>query len=218
MKRIQQQGFTLVEIAIVLVIVGLLLGGVLKGQSLIQGAKVSNTVKQIQGLQTAVLGFQDRYQALPGNLTNAANIVGNGAANCTWDCNDGDIRPWRNSSLALNHMQAAGLYSGNAPAGEVNAEPNATNAPTNPWGGAMFVATWTEYGSTGARPAVTGIYTGESIPSAVLAEIDRKVDDGLPLTGSFRSAWPERTTATCVDVANNLWQTDGTSCAGVDLF
>ena len=57
-----QKGFTLVEIAIVLVIVGLLLGGVLKGQALITGAKVTSSISQIKALETAVYGFQDRYR------------------------------------------------------------------------------------------------------------------------------------------------------------
>ena len=47
MKR-NQSGFTLIEIAIVLVIIGLLLGGVLKGQELINSAKVKNLVKAYQ--------------------------------------------------------------------------------------------------------------------------------------------------------------------------
>ena len=73
----KEHGFTLVEIAIVLVIVGLILGGVLKGQEMIANAKVRNMIDQATSIQTAVFAFQDRYRALPGDYTRAvANIVG----------------------------------------------------------------------------------------------------------------------------------------------
>ena len=63
----RQSGFTLVEIAIVLVIIGLLLGGVLKGQELINSAKIKNLINDLNGLSTAVYAYQDRYRALPGD-------------------------------------------------------------------------------------------------------------------------------------------------------
>jgi len=70
MKR-YARGFTLIEIAIVLVIIGLLLGGVLKGQELITGARVRNMISQQDGIKAAFFGFQDRYRALPGGYAAA---------------------------------------------------------------------------------------------------------------------------------------------------
>ena len=67
MKRTPQQGFTLVEIAIVLVIIGLLLGGILKGQEMITQAKIKNVIADISGVSAAMYGYQDRYRALPGD-------------------------------------------------------------------------------------------------------------------------------------------------------
>jgi prepilin-type N-terminal cleavage/methylation domain-containing protein len=66
MKR-KQIGFTLVEIAIVLVIIGLLLGGILKGQEMITQAKIKNVVADMSGVSAALYGYQDRYKALPGD-------------------------------------------------------------------------------------------------------------------------------------------------------
>ena len=75
MKR--QQGFTLIEIAIVLVIIGLLLGGVLKGQELITSARVRNMISTQDGVKAAYFGFLDRFRALPGDYTLATtNITG----------------------------------------------------------------------------------------------------------------------------------------------
>ena len=63
----RQQGFTLVEIAVVLLIVGLLLGGVLKGQALIDSAKVKNLAQDFRALPAMIHAYQDRFRALPGD-------------------------------------------------------------------------------------------------------------------------------------------------------
>src|ERR687890_662978 len=72
--NVRQRGFTLIEIAIVLVIIGLLLGGVLKGQELITGARVRNLIQQQDGVKAAYFGFLDRYRALPGDYSAAATV------------------------------------------------------------------------------------------------------------------------------------------------
>ena len=71
----KQRGFTLIEIAIVLVIIGLLLGGVLKGQELITSARVRNLISQQDGIKAAYFGFLDRYRALPGDYPAAAAVA-----------------------------------------------------------------------------------------------------------------------------------------------
>src|SRR3989475_4913439 len=84
----RQQGFTLVEIAIVLVIIGLLLGGILKGQEMITQAKIKNVIADFSGVSAAYHGYQDRYRAIPGDdpnadtrwasMTNPAPVKGDG--------------------------------------------------------------------------------------------------------------------------------------------
>src|SRR4029453_14121815 len=67
-----QTGFTLVEIAIVLVIIGLLLGGILKGQEMITQARIKNVVNDFNGITAAYFAYQDRYRAVPGDDVGAA--------------------------------------------------------------------------------------------------------------------------------------------------
>lgn len=69
----KQTGFTLVEIAIVLVIIGVLLAGVLKGQSLINNSRIKGLVNNMNAVSSSYNGYLDRYQAIPG--TEAAAIT-----------------------------------------------------------------------------------------------------------------------------------------------
>ncbi len=70
------QGFSLVELSIVLVILGLLTGGILTGQNLIRAAELRSVVAEFQGFQTAIHTFRDKYFALPGDMTNATRFWG----------------------------------------------------------------------------------------------------------------------------------------------
>ncbi len=216
----KQRGFTLIEIAIVLVIIGLLVGGVLKGQELIKTAQVRKAISGIDELKTAVYGFQDRYRALPGDMSNATSLISNGAANCKTGCDNGIITPWYNTSLVTNNLSAANFYSGAFNTAEVNVAPKVTNSPGNPWGGAMFVAFYSNFNDkgVGSKVSVNGIYTGGSIPSSVLAEIDRKIDDGHSGTGSFRAGYPNATTPSCATAAGWVIAGGSSSCAGVSLY
>lgn len=82
MKQYQtQKGFTLVELAIVMTIIGLLIGGILKGQELMENARVTSTVAQVKAYEAAVTTFRDSYSALPGDMPNAERRI----PNCTVD-------------------------------------------------------------------------------------------------------------------------------------
>lgn len=70
-NRKSEKGFTLVELAIVMIIIGLLIGGVLQGQQLIQSAQITNAVSQLRSLDVAFQSFRDAYNGLPGDLANS---------------------------------------------------------------------------------------------------------------------------------------------------
>lgn len=195
----RQGGFTLVEIAIVLMIVGLLIGGILRGQELIQSARVRNIIDQKSAVQTAYIGFLDRYRMLPGDLTaTQIGIVGNNAVAAATGGN-GTIEI-ADSIAFFQNLTAAGFLSCSAcmsvTAANAGAAATINNSPVNVYGAFLRVGnegsnaaglnTWYDP----AAPVLTRLvlYTGDTIPSQLLAEVDRKADDAAPGTGQLRFA------------------------------
>jgi len=230
----KEYGFTLIEIAIVLVIIGLLLGGVLKGQELITSARVRNIISQQDGVKAAFFGFLDRYRAYPGDYSQAqANIPG--CATCAQGNNNGQIRsttmlpaePIDEQIAVWEHLSRAGFINGSytyAVAPETNA-----SAPTNPYGRYLQMIYDNVY--DGAPTTRHNLKTGNQIPSDILAEVDRKIDDGVGTGGSFRfSAYPGQSTGggtapigsgTCyLAAAPNNWISNNPApnCGGSSLF
>ena len=198
-------GFTLIEIAIVLVIVGLLLGGILKGQELITGARVRNLAALLEGAKIAYLGFVDRYRAQPGDYPNAAaaaNIPGSAGSptrGCTLaNCANGriDDAVENESILAWHQLARAGFVIGSYDG--IGATPSPTNGPTNPFSGYLQIIYDNAYADVAAPTNALNIKTGSNVPSSVVAELDRKIDDGLPQTGVLRFSAFGGSTPTCV--------------------
>lgn len=186
----KQRGFTLIEIAIVLVIIGLLLGGVLKGQELITSARVRNLISQQDGVKAAFFGFQDRFRALPGDYLQATVNIANVAA--TGACNNGNgngngriVTTEANEDiLAWEHLSRAGFLAGTFTCAAAPA--TGTTNPTNPYTVPIQIAWDGIYGVASGGVARHNVKTGNQIPVDLLAEIDRKIDDGLPYTGTFQ--------------------------------
>ena len=173
----RQPGFTLVEIAIVLVIIGLLLGGILKGQEMITQAKIKNTAADFSGLSAAYYGYQDRYRAIPGDDPGASRWTGatNGNGN-------GVVAGKYNSSTATDEsllwwddLRRAGFVSGSG-----------TNQPFNAFTGYLGVQTGDAAGST-ALGGFSGLITcSANIPDKVAIALDTQMDDGLIDKGTLR--------------------------------
>lgn len=198
MKK-QQSGFTLIELAIVLVIIGLLLGGVLKGQDLISGAKAKNMIADFKNMQIFIYGYQDRYRALPGDDAGVVNhvqgtaangsTVGNGVINGNWD----SATTTEESYLFWQHVRLAGLATGPTAVGA------ADYLPRNAEGGRIGVQS-----ITGTLPidGMTGAYLAcsQNIAGKLAKQIDINLDDGDTFTGSVRAVTGgQSTTAVTVD-------------------
>lgn len=187
--RSKQSGFTLVEIAIVLVIIGLLLGGVLKGQELINSAKVKNFASDIRNISTFIYAYQDRFRALPGDdpradtnftggtLAAAANI-GNARINGTWNSTtitDETVLFWQ-------HVRLAGLASGTS---IVSAVAGNEYYPRNADGGRIGVTGEPVF--TGAAVWAANFFVCMSgVQGRFVRQLDTTLDDGNTTTGTLR--------------------------------
>jgi prepilin-type N-terminal cleavage/methylation domain-containing protein len=221
-----EQGFTLIEIAIVLVIIGLLLGGVLKGQELITGARVRNLIQQQDGVKAAYFGFLDRFRALPGDYASATTTITGVATSTGCGNGDGDGQiEFTSGSLyenisAWEHLSKAGFINGTytCAATQTNA-----SSPTNPYGQFLNLIFDANYAvASGTATSRHNLKTGAQIASDILGEIDRKVDDGNAASGSFRAqvgGGVDSTTTNCYSSAG-VWvsQSPGANCGGVTMF
>ncbi len=186
MKR--QQGFTLVEIAIVLVIIGLLLGGILKGQEMITQAKIKNSIADFSGISAAYHGYQDRYRAIPGDDVNAATRWttptvatagnGNGVVAGTYNNANAVCTAAVEACSWWDHLRRSGFVAGNG-----------VLQPTNAFTGQIGVQTGD---ANAATPGVVlGGFSGliicsANVPDKVAIAMDTQMDDGLIGTGTVR--------------------------------
>jgi len=172
----KQQGFTLVEIAIVLVIIGILLGGVLKGRELIENAKIANLAKSIEEIRAAVNAYQDRYRALPGDdkkvdkhiatLGSGDRGNGNGRIEGSW----ASKRTKDESRKIWKHLRAAGFLSGEG-----------SEQPVHSYGNIIGVQ-WANIGTGYANVICLGYLTGD-----VARLVDIRLDDGVANIGLVRA-------------------------------
>src|SRR6185503_8407304 len=188
--KTQQKGFTLVEIAIVLVIIGLLLGGILKGQEMITQAKIKNVIADFSGISAAYYGYQDRYRAIPGDdpsantrwpaagaLPAATQGNGNGVVAGTYNNGGAACAAGVEACSWWDHLRRAGFVAGSG-----------VLQPTNAFTGQIGVQT----GDGAAAPAaVLGGFSGlivcsANVPDKVAIAMDTQMDDGLPGTGTVR--------------------------------
>ncbi len=185
----KNKGFTLVELAIVLVIIGLLLGFVLNGQPLIDSAKVKKMARDFQNIQLYIHGYQDRFKTLPGDDhnadvhvggTNAANGTRNGVIQGAWDTADNDDE----SCAIWQHVRLAGLSSGTT---VIDCTANNTYQPRNADGGLIGVQSVSSFTQiTGMRGAY--VVCSDAILGRLAAQIDTTLDDGVGNTGAVRVA------------------------------
>jgi prepilin-type N-terminal cleavage/methylation domain-containing protein len=191
--RQQQKGFTLVEIAIVLVIIGLLLGGILKGQELINSARVRNLADSTSGIQAAYFGFIDRYRRVPGDWAQASAAAAIGATIAGGGNDNGRLDPTPNftePNALWEHLSKAGFINGSYTG--VPGQPTTANgaAPFNPFNSAIIMARTSDYiDFTAAVPPVRlHLIVGRGTPVDIARELDTKLDDSNPGTGGLRSA------------------------------
>jgi prepilin-type N-terminal cleavage/methylation domain-containing protein len=190
MKQVQK-GFTLVEIAIVLVIIGLLLGGILKGQEMITQAKIKNVMADFSGISAAYHGYQDRYRAIPGDDAGAnarwtlgiaapvAGAYGDGVVSGTY----GSTTANDESRLFWLHLRSAGFVSGTGQAQPFNAVTGLLGVQT---GDAVAAGTGPTL-VTGGNGFVGLIICSANLPDKIAIAVDTQMDDGVSTAGTVRA-------------------------------
>jgi hypothetical protein len=185
-------GFTLVEVAILLVIVGLLVMGAVRAQQLILNARVREFIAQQDAVERAVLAFEDRFHALPGDYSEASRNISCGPSGCLDGNGNGRVEPGTGAAmhediLAWQHLSAAGFLRGHYEMLNPGvASPTPDNTPTNVFGGYLHIAFDNNWGYSANSVERHNVKTGNYVPAAVLAEVDRKIDDGSAGAGRFQ--------------------------------
>ncbi len=182
MCNARQKGFTLVEIAIVLVIVGLLIGGVLKGREMITNTNLKRIDRDRQGIVAALQAYQDRYRVLPGDdslasqrfamysdgINDPVAIDGDASGSI-----DGDWMAAADTETAnfWKHLRAAGLLGGSG---------DDDTQPTNAYGGVI--------GIRDGSLALSGhVIIFGSIEGPIARILESHIDDDSPSTGLIQS-------------------------------
>lgn len=206
----QKKAFSLVELSIVLVILGLLVGGILAGQSLIRAAELRAVTSEQGRYTTAISAFRDKYFSIPGDFSKASSFG--------WGSYDGDgdgVVEMSTASAGANeittywqHLASAGLIEGSyTPATGATMTAGTTNPRSKLSGASWSVyALGTALGSTGTMPHTDVTYfggtygnayffgagTAAGAPTGIMKaeeawNLDTKIDDGRPDLGTVLS-------------------------------
>jgi len=171
-KVSKESGFTLVEIAIVLVIIGLLLGGVLKGQEMIKNAEIRGVITDVSGITTALYAYRDRYNAIPGDDRGGA--LHTGVSGSDGD-GDGIVLNVSGGATAeetnfFAHLRAVNLLTGSG-----------ATLPSHSLGGELSV-------SNGTNGLSGNVVCASAVEEADALILDTKEDDGVYNTGTIRAS------------------------------
>ncbi|HAX91680.1 MAG TPA: hypothetical protein DCY07_05675 [Rhodospirillaceae bacterium] len=211
MKRLSSQsGFTLVELSIVLVIIGLIIGGVLTGQQIIQNARITNAINAIQAYQGQIQTYAQNNGALPGDDAGAVarfpsmevgvNGNGNGKIGTASSFDTAAAEGEATESLHVwAHLRAAGLVKNQVTGGTTAIQ------PPNPFGGVFGIQ---NTAFAGALP--TGVICMDKVTAGAAQAIDARLDDGAPDAGAIQSTTYTGAVGSSANAAVTTYSDDNT--------
>lgn len=166
-------GFTLVEVSIVLVIIGLILGGILQGQSLIRSMQVKDVMSVIKDLQTSSQYFKERYHYLPGDWPFTANEIPNVGAGAGGNGNG--LIVGAEVALVPNHLVNAGYIRGD------------TLQIRTQYGNVRVISRAASNVAT-LPSSMQNVIELANLPCEIAVELDLKMDNGIIGTGNAQSS------------------------------
>ena len=236
--RNEMQAFTLMELSIVLVILGLLAGGVMGGKSLLRASELRSIASEYNAYATATQSFENKYLGLPGDLKNATSFWGTAAPGAVClvtdtpdliaTCNgNGDGHVDVSTTIGAGgthtfengrywqHLINAGLLSGKQRALDL-LYPGRIASWTSLYYGALTGSTHFFDGDYGNSITVNLV----TISPQELAGIDGKIDDGKPATGK-QVVYAVTNLSVCTDAASSSTLTAnylGTLTSSLDCY
>jgi prepilin-type N-terminal cleavage/methylation domain-containing protein len=183
--RHNQQGFTLLEIAIVMLVIGLLITMTIRGQELINSSRVKSLAYDFKHIQVALYGYQDKFRALPGDdqyasahLSGFGTAINNGNGNAivggNWNSTSGE------SFNLWQHVRLAGLMQGST---DTNSD---TYVPLNTVGGIIGISEASAAPIAGLQGEY--IICSDNIAGKLAKQLDLMLDDGNTATGSMKAS------------------------------
>ncbi|WP_283419145.1 prepilin-type N-terminal cleavage/methylation domain-containing protein [Sphingopyxis sp. Geo48] len=209
-----QTGFTLVEISIAMIIIGLLIGGTFGGMKLVENMQVNKTVQDLKSFDSAGLTFKDIYGRLPGDLPNPStrlpscaaapcSVGGNGNRRIGDDPYDAALSATSERFVFWQHLLAANLISNVTPTNDLRF---GEGQPANPMAGGYRLIGFQPYSIMGTgqmvgkhlfwiserysdafQAAPTGTQLQDAADCRLVQQLDIKGDDGRPTTGRIQN-------------------------------
>jgi prepilin-type N-terminal cleavage/methylation domain-containing protein len=180
----RQSGFTLIELSIVLVIIGLLLGGVLKGQAMIDSARVKALTRELQSIPSMMYAYQDKFKYLPGDDSLAASHVSGYAP--TSSTGQIDTGPWIGVQTVASNSGKGALFWQHVRLAELAGGSPTQGNYVNAAGGYLGVIATNSSLKPAAPATAVGLTSAcaSQIPGKLAKQIDVALDDGAAVSGS----------------------------------
>jgi len=176
-KQLKSRGFTLVELSIVLVIIGLIVGGALTGKQIIKNAQITNAINAIQSYEAQFQSYVQNYGAIPGDDDKAKDRFENiffavASSNGTLDGSFDSQSDEDETRLAWADLRGAGLVKGSG---------SDASQPINPFGGIYGF----QHGAFSDSLSFTSpVICMNNVPGDAAGAIDARLDDGDINAGS----------------------------------
>jgi len=195
MKKLRQEGFTLVELAVVLVIISLLVSGIMAGEEVLETSKRTAVISTLGKYKSSYDQFSEKYYSIPGDIPDAEDVWG--AANTDNGDGNGYVDSATESYLAWQHLGLSGFVDGRYPGSRsgTNVAPS-TDIPSGPYtkSGYQILQKNDKTTSSTNYNAVTfaKVRSVDNLDNPVLVPkqaktVDQKIDDSNPSEGQIVS-------------------------------